>query len=42
MQLTNRVAPNQQQMKEFLEAGHDGPACMLDLLKSKDRSGTAA
>ncbi len=36
MQVTNKVMPNEQQLKEFMEPGQDGPIYMLNLLKFKD------
>ena len=35
MEVNNRVVPNQEQMKGFMEPGRDGPIYMLNLLKFK-------
>jgi uncharacterized protein (DUF1330 family) len=38
MEVINRVAPNDEQMKGFMEPGHDGPIYMLNLLKFKEKA----
>lgn len=35
MEVTNRVYPNEAQIKGFLEPGAEGPICMVNLLKFK-------
>ena len=34
----NRVTPTEEQMKGFLEPGHDGPIYMVNLLKFKEKA----
>lgn len=36
MEVVNRVEPNEEQIRGFLEPGHDDPIYMLNLLKFKD------
>ena len=36
MKVENKVMPNEKQMEEFLEEGHDEPIFMVNLLKFKD------
>ena len=36
MEVVNKVAPTQEQMKGFLEPGREGPIYMLNLLKFKE------
>lgn len=38
MEVINKVVPNEEQMKGFLEPGHDGPIYMLNLLKFKEQA----
>ena len=38
MEVINRVAPNDEQMKGFMEPGRDGPIYMLNLLKFKEKA----
>ncbi len=38
MQVTNKVVPSKEQMKGFLEPGHDGAIYMLNLLKFKEQA----
>ena len=38
MNVENKVMPNEKQMEEFLEEGHDEPIFMVNLLKFKDRA----
>ncbi|GIS23055.1 MAG: DUF1330 domain-containing protein [Gammaproteobacteria bacterium] len=38
MKVENKVMPNEKQMEEFLEEGHDEPIFMVNLLKFKDRA----
>ena len=38
MKVENKVMPNEKQMEEFLEEGHDEPIFMVILLKFKDRA----
>ena len=38
MEVKNQVTPNEEQMKGFMEAGHDQPIYMLNLLKFKDKA----
>ncbi|MEM1435928.1 MAG: DUF1330 domain-containing protein [Pseudomonadota bacterium] len=38
MEVVNRVMPNEEQLKGFLEPGHDGPIYMLNLLKFKEKA----
>ena len=38
MEVINRVAPNEAQMRGFMEPGHDGPIYMLNLLKYKEKA----
>ena len=38
MEVINKVVPNQEQMRGFLEPGHDGPIYMLNLLKFKEQA----
>ena len=38
MEVINRVAPNDEQMKGFMEPGHEGPIYMLNLLKFKEKA----
>jgi len=35
MEVVNKVYPNEQQIKGFLEPGAEGPICMVNLLKFK-------
>ena len=37
MKVENKVMPNEKQMEEFLEEGHDEPIFMVNLLKFKER-----
>ena len=36
MDVVNKVTPNEEQMKAFMEPGHDAPIYMLNLLKFKE------
>ena len=36
MEVVNKVTPNEEQMKGFMEPGHDAPIYMLNLLKFKE------
>ena len=36
MEVVNKVAPTEEQMKGFLEPGREGPIYMLNLLKFKE------
>ena len=38
MKVENKVMPNEKQMEEHLEEGHDEPIFMVNLLKFKDRA----
>ena len=38
MKVENKVMPNEKQLEEFLEEGHDEPMFMVNLLKFKDRA----
>ena len=38
MEVTNKVVPNEEQMRGFMEPGHDGPIYMLNLLKFKAKA----
>ena len=38
MEVVNKVTPNEEQMKGFMEPGQDGPIYMLNLLKFKDQA----
>ncbi|MEM6709723.1 MAG: DUF1330 domain-containing protein [Pseudomonadota bacterium] len=38
MEVTNKLVPNEAQMKGFLEPGHDGPIYMLNLLKFREQA----
>ena len=38
MEVANRVRPNEQQMRGFVEPGPDGPIYMVNLLKFRDRA----
>ena len=38
MEVVNKVAPTEEQMKGFLEPGRDGPIYMLNLLKVKEKA----
>ena len=38
IKVVNAVTPNEQQMKEFMEPGAEGPIYMLNLLKFKDKA----
>ena len=38
MEVINKVVPNEEQMRGFLEPGHDGPIYMLNLLKFKEQA----
>ncbi len=38
MKVENKGMPNEKQMEEFLEEGHDEPIFMVNLLKFKDRA----
>ena len=38
MEVINRVAPNDEQMKGFMEPGQEGPIYMLNLLKFKENA----
>ena len=38
MKVENKVMPNEKQMEEFLEEGHEEPIFMVNLLKFKDRA----
>lgn len=38
MEVVNKVAPTEEQMKGFLEPGRDGPIYMLNLLKFKEKA----
>lgn len=38
MEVVNKVVPNKEQMKGFLESGHDRPIYMLNLLKFKEKA----
>ena len=38
MQVVNKVYPNKEQIKGFMEPVSEGPICMVNLLKFKDRA----
>jgi uncharacterized protein (DUF1330 family) len=38
VKVENRVTPTEEQMKGFLEPGHDGPIYMVNLLKFKEKA----
>ena len=38
MKVENKVMPNEEQLKGFLEEGHDEPIFMVNLLKFKDKA----
>ena len=38
MKVENKVTPNEKQMEEFLEEGHDEPIFMVNLLKFKEKA----
>jgi uncharacterized protein (DUF1330 family) len=38
MKVENKVMPNEKQMEEFLEEGHDEPIFMVNLLKFKEKA----
>lgn len=38
MEVINKVVPNEEQMKGFMEPGRDGPIYMLNLLKFKEKA----
>ena len=38
MKVENKVMPNEKQMEEFLDEGHDEPIFMVNLLKFKERA----
>ena len=38
MEVINKVVPNEEQMKGFMEPGKDGPIYMLNLLKFKEKA----
>ena len=38
MKVENKVMPNEKQMEEFLEEGHDEPIFMVNLFKFKDKA----
>ena len=38
MKVENKVMPNEKQMEEFLEEGHDEPIYMVNLLKFKEKA----
>ena len=38
MKVENKVMPNEKQMEEFLEEGHDEPIFMVNLLKFNDKA----
>ena len=38
MEVKNKVVPNEEQMKGFMEPGHDQPIYMLNLLKFKEKA----
>ena len=38
MEVVNKVAPTEEQMKGFLEPGREGPIYMLNLLKFKEKA----
>lgn len=38
MEVINKVVPNEEQIKGFMEPGHDGPIYMLNLLKFKEKA----
>ena len=38
MKVENKVRPNEKQMEEFLEEGHDEPIFMVNLLKFKEKA----
>jgi uncharacterized protein (DUF1330 family) len=38
MEVTNKVTPNEEQIKGFFEPGPDGPIYMLNLLKFKEKA----
>jgi len=38
MEVVNQVTPSEEQMKGFLEAGHDKPIYMVNLLKYKEKA----
>ena len=38
MKVENKVMPNEKQMEEFLEKGHDEPIFMVNLLKFKEKA----
>ena len=38
MEVINKVVPNEEQLRGFLEPGHDGPIYMLNLLKFKEQA----
>ena len=38
MKVENKVMPNEKQMEEFLDEGHDEPIFMVNLLKFKEKA----
>ena len=38
MEVVNKVYPNEEQIKGFLEPGAEGPICMVNLLKFKEKA----
>jgi len=38
MEVVNKVYPNKQQIKGFLEPGAEGPICMVNLIKFKEKA----
>ena len=38
MEVVNKVYPNEEQIKGFLESGAEGPICMVNLLKFKAKA----
>jgi len=38
MNVENKVSPNEEQIKGFFEPGPEGPICMVNLLKFKDKA----
>ena len=38
MEVVNKVYPNEQQIKGFLEPGAEGPICMVNLIKFKEKA----
>ena len=38
MEVVNKVYPNEEQIKGFLEPGAEGPICMVNLIKFKEKA----